>query len=198
MERVGTWTERLEQELQSGEYFRDSYRLLGAIPVNDQGTVIHSALIGYLCSLGQEMGFSTVQDAPMLTAPRSDVYLWMVRPDCVWYDVRETEPQAKVAFEVERFKPALRHTLEEKIGNLVIVSHQAPQLKRLVFVYWLLANDPAPDVKHLFRFLYTSFSRDGITVPPPRVPVDVVRCLLWPAPTGLILRSLTVMRNGVD
>lgn len=132
--------------------------------VRDSGPLVHSLGCTFLTSLGHQIGFASLAEAP---APRSGPYAHVeedVRSDSVWFE-RFTRRVALIA-EFERYA-GKQKDLSPKVESLLLAQQRwACEDATLLLAYWTIGLVSLPDHDGLRDIARSGFlAMGGVRVP---------------------------------
>lgn len=180
---------RIRGLLETSDFIQRSFPVLLDPGVKDEDVLIHSIGCSLWNSLGHELGYSAVIEAPAPTAAGADI-----RTDSTWFSKAPWLP--RVLIEFERFDSGARGLakLDAKLANLLEAANRWRDEPRLLILSaWSsgVVNAPSPD---RFRELLRSGVHNalGVHVSGRRgCPLLFNRWIFGTAPTGLLtLRKL--------
>jgi hypothetical protein len=181
---------RIRGLLETSDFVQRSFPVLLNPGVKDEDVFIHSIGCSLWNSLGHELGYSAVVEAPAPTAAGPDI-----RTDSTWFSKAPWFP--KVLIEFERFDSGARGAakLDAKVANLLEAANRWRDEPRLLILSaWSSGVVNAPNLDR-FRGLLRSGVHNalGVHVPGGReCPLLLNRWIFGATPTGLLaLRKLT-------
>ena len=129
-------------------------------------SVVHSAGVSYLLSLGLEYGIPTISEYPVsIHAIEPWNQLGRVQPDSIWFHPKTHQPW--IAFEFERFERGYENNIRGKVENLILSYHQSQKTIELcVIIYWLRSSLAPRSMAPIFNTISKGFQKQGRKVSP--------------------------------
>ncbi len=175
---------RIRQALEGSEFIQRCFPVLFSPGVKDEDVLVHSIGCSLLNTLGHELGYSAVVEAPAPTAAGCDI-----RSDSVWFSRARWSPEVLIEF--ERFEAGPRGTakLDAKVANLLEAATRwgdGPRL--LVLAAWSRGIVNAPSVEGFRSALLRGIrNRLGVQIPGrPGCPLLFTRFIFRAEPSGLL------------
>jgi len=155
----------LEKEFENYTIGKRHFPSLFHLGVSD--SVVHSAGVSYLLSLGLEFGIPAIAEYPVsIHAIEPWNQLGRVRPDSIWFHPKTHQPW--IAFEFERFERGDENKIRGKVENLILSYHQSQKTIELcVFIYWLRSSLAPRSIAPIFNTISKGFKKQGHKVSPP-------------------------------
>jgi hypothetical protein len=181
---------RIRGVLETSDFVQRSFPVLLHPGVKDEDVFIHSIGCSLWNTLGHELGYSGVVEAPAPSAAGADI-----RTDSAWFSKAPWLPRVLVEF--ERFESGDRGVakLDTKLANLLEAANRWRDEPRLLILSaWSSGVVNAPNLDRFRRVLHSGVNNAlGVHVPGRRgCPLLFNRWILGAAPTGLLtLRKLT-------
>lgn len=153
---------RIRETLEDSDFLQRSFPVLFHPGVKDEDVLIHSIGCSLWNTLGHELGFSAVVEAPAPAAAGCDI-----RSDSVWFSRRAWSPEVLIEF--ERFEGGVRGTakLDAKFANLLEAAARWGRGPRLLILSaWSKGIVNAPSVDGFRHALLRGINNSlGVQVP---------------------------------
>jgi len=175
---------RIRETLEDSDFLQRSFPVLFHPGVKDEDVLIHSIGCSLWNTLGHELGFSAVVEAPAPAAAGCDI-----RSDSVWFHRPTWSPQVLIEF--ERFEGGARGTtkLDAKVANLLEAASRWGRGPRLLILSaWSKGVVNAPSVDSFRHALLRGIKNSlGVHVPGrPGCPLLFTRFIFRTQAPGLL------------
>ncbi|ENF8748681.1 hypothetical protein ABRI18_002281 [Vibrio fluvialis] len=153
---------RIKQELSQNSFIDKTFPMLTGWGVKDEDVLIHSLGCSVWNTLGHQLGFMAVVEAPAPSGAGNDI-----RSDSVWFSYATRTPEVVVEFERYDGSKSDKAKLTSKLMNLLEAYHRwnkKPSL--LVLSFWSKDVVSAPDIRELNQLAnYGAKNSKGVFIP---------------------------------
>ena len=153
---------RIKIELGQNTFINKTFPILTDWGVKDEDVLVHSLGCSVWNTLGHQLGFMAVVEAPAPSGAGNDI-----RSDSVWFSYATQNPEVVVEFERYDGSKPDKAKLTSKLMNLLEAYHRwdrKPLL--LVLSFWSKEVVSAPDVRELNQLAkYGATNSKGVFIP---------------------------------
>lgn len=153
---------RIKIELGQNTFINKTFPMLTDWGVKDEDVLVHSLGCSVWNTLGHQLGFMAVVEAPAPSGAGNDI-----RSDSVWFSYATQNPEVVVEFERYDGSKPDKVKLTSKLMNLLEAYHRwdkKPSL--LVLSFWSKEVVSAPDVRELNQLAkYGATNSKGVFIP---------------------------------
>lgn len=155
-------TSRIKTELSQNAFIDKTYPALTRWGVKDEDVLIHSLGCSVWNTLGHQLGYMAVVEAPAPPGAGNDI-----RSDSVWFSYASQHPEVVIEFERYDGSKPDKSKLVLKLMNLLEAYHRwerKPSL--LVLSFWSKEIVSAPDIRELDQIVkYGANNSKGVFIP---------------------------------
>lgn len=153
---------RIKAEISQKAFIENTFPALTTWGVKDEDVLIHSLGCSVWNTLGHQLGYMAVVEAPAPSGAGNDI-----RSDSVWFSYTSQQPEVVIEFERYEGSKADKTKLVLKLMNLLEAYHRwdkKPSL--LVLSFWSKEVVSAPDIRELNQIVkYGANNSNGVFIP---------------------------------
>lgn len=153
---------RIKTELSQNAFIDKTFPMLTGWGVKDEDVMVHSLGCSVWNTLGHQLGFMAIVEAPVPSGAGNDI-----RSDSVWFSYATQTPEVVVEFERYDGSKSDKTKLTSKLMNLLEAYHRwnkKPSL--LVLSFWSKNVVSAPDIRDLNQLAkYGATNSKGVFIP---------------------------------
>ena len=151
----------IRQTLEHSDFLQRAFPALHDWGIRDEDILMHSVGCSVWNTLGHELGFMAVVEAPAPLAVGNDI-----RSDSTWFRYEKWQPLVLVEFERYDGTARSKAKLEGKLSNLMEAAIRWGRRPRLlVLSAWSKGVVSAPDMADMVRKLRTGFKNNkGVAI----------------------------------
>ncbi|ENY6472712.1 hypothetical protein ACFD7Q_003643 [Vibrio parahaemolyticus] len=153
---------KIKAELNHNAFIDKTFPMLTGWGVKDEDVLVHSLGCSVWNTLGHQLGFMAVVEAPAPPGAGNDI-----RSDSVWFSYATQSPEVVIEFERYDGSTSDKTKLIAKLMNLLEAFHRwdrKPSL--LVLSFWSKEVVSAPDIRELNQLAkYGATNSKGVFIP---------------------------------
>ncbi len=153
---------KIKAELNQNAFIDKTFPMLTGWGVKDEDVLVHSLGCSVWNTLGHQLGFMAVVEAPAPSGAGNDI-----RSDSVWFSYATQSPEVVIEFERYDGSTPDKTKLMAKLMNLLEAYHRwdrKPSL--LVLSFWSKEVVSAPDIRELNHLAkYGATNSKGVFIP---------------------------------
>ncbi|MCG7553278.1 hypothetical protein [Pseudoalteromonas sp. Of11M-6] len=153
---------KIKAELNQNAFIDKTFPVLTGWGVKDEDVLVHSLGCSVWNTLGHQLGFMAVVEAPAPSGAGNDI-----RSDSVWFSYATQSPEVVIEFERYDGSTPDKTKLIAKLMNLLEAFHRwnrKPSL--LVLSFWSKEVVSAPDIRELNQLAkYGAMNSKGVFIP---------------------------------
>jgi len=154
-------SKRIQHSLESTDFIEQAFPCLTSWGVQDEDVFMHSIGCSVWNTLGHELGYMAVVEAPAPVAVGSDI-----RSDSAWFEKKTNKPLVLIEFERYDGTSYGKSKLSEKLDNLIEAASRWENMPELIVLSaWSKDLVSAPDISELFnKFKNGIKNKKGINI----------------------------------
>jgi hypothetical protein len=153
---------RIKEELTQNSFIDKIYPALTSWGVKDEDVLIHSLGCSVWNTLGHQLGYMAIVEAPAPSGAGNDI-----RSDSVWFSHTTQHPEVVIEFERYDGSKPDKSKLVLKLMNLLEAYHRWERKPFvLVLSFWSKEVVSAPDIRELSKIVkYGAYNSKGVFIP---------------------------------
>ncbi|MFT6906673.1 MAG: hypothetical protein ACJAS1_003341 [Oleiphilaceae bacterium] len=153
---------RIKAELIQNAFIDKTYPVLTSWGVKDEDVLVHSLGCSVWNTLGHQLGYMAVVEAPAPSGAGNDI-----RSDSVWFSYANQQPEVVIEFERYEGSRTDKIKLVSKLMNLLEAYHRWDKKPSvLVLSFWSKEVVSAPEIRELNQIVkYGANNSKGVFIP---------------------------------